>query len=425
MKRRTILILFSAFICICICCCGKKENYISGTEAAVSGGVTGSSMTVRKSVSSGAIISNKAKPRMIIDNKGKKRKLNIGNVDTENGETPLRLYNSASDYRQVVEDHYYYLRKGHDGYYTLYQDKGREQGSFKVDEGHSFAGCALYKDKFYVMLDDDNDDGNTQDIYDGIEEGMGKLAVVDFTEKKLNIIGNIPQNPNMCFYQDKIFFFTLADPAVLIMDMKGTVQKVISNPEKKAGDKDILVYEVMDGKIYYKRMRKGKETWFCRLNLETGEDEEVFRYKPGVGKSVKGLDEVYMDITKEGLEFTEEYETGDMMYSIQWGKKRMQKGSAKRVSFYLSGNDQYILYLDRFSKLYKCDRKTRKGTIIQDLSSIEDESYFTCTNQGVYIQETIGEHRLFYQDLSGKKTETIWDEKYIEEDWEDEICGSS
>lgn len=425
MKRKPILILFSVFICICICCCGKKENYISGTEAAVSDGVTGSGMNVSEPVSRSAIISTQTKPRLIIDNLGKKRKLNIGNVDTENRETPLRLYNSASDYRQVVEDHYYYLRKGHDGYYTLYQDKGREQGSFKVDEGYSFSGCALYKDKFYVMLDDDNDDGNTQDIYDGIEEGMGKLAVVDFTEKKLNIIGNIPQNPNMSFYQDKIFFFTLADPAVLIMDMKGTVQKVISNPEKKAGDKDILVYEVMDGKIYYKRIRKGKETWFCRLDLETGEDEEVFRYKPGSGRASKGLDEVHMYIKKEGLEFIEEYETGEMMYSIPWGKNRMQKSPEKKVASYLSGNDKYILYLDEDYELYKCDRKTKKEALIRKLSFIEDESYFTCTGQGVYIQETIGEHRLFYQDLSGKKTETIWDGEYIEEDWEDDLCGSS
>ncbi len=425
MKRIPILILFSIFICICICCCGKKENYISGTEAAVSSGVTGSGMNVREPVSRSAIISTQTKPRLIIDNLGKKRKLNIGNVDTDNRETPLRLYNSASDYRQVVEDHFYYLRKGHDGYYTLYQDKGREQGSFKVDEGYSFSGCALYKDKFYVMLDDDNDDGNTQDIYDGIEEGMGKLAVVDFTEKKLNIIGNIPQNPNMSFYQDKIFFFTLADPAVLIMDMKGTVQKVISNPEKKAGDKDILVYEVMDGKIYYKRIRKGKETWFCRLDLETGEDVEVFRYKPGSGRASKGLDEVHMYIEKEGLEFIEEYETGEMMYSIPWGKNRMQKRLEKKVASYLSGNDKYILYLDEDYELYKCDRKTKKEALIQKLSFIEDESYFACTGQGVYIQETIGEHRLFYQDLSGKKTETIWDGEYIEEDWEDDLCGSS
>ncbi len=428
MKRIPILILFFVFICICICCCGKKENYISGTEAAVSGGVTGGGMNVSEPVSRSAIIFTKTKPRLIIDNLGKKRKLNIGNVDTDNRETPLELYSSASDYRQVVEDHYYYLRKGHDGYYTLYQDKGREQGSFKVDEGYSFAGCALYGDQFYVVLDNDID-GNEHYICDGIREVIGKLAVADFTEKKLNIIGNIPQNPNMSFYKDKIFFFTFAsgdsDPAVLIMDMKGTVQKVISNPEKKAGDKDILVYEVMDGKIYYKRIRKGKETWFCRLDLETGEDEEVFRYKPGSGRASKGLDEVHMYIEKEGLEFIEEYETGEMMYSIPWGKNRMQKRPEKKVSSYLSENDQYILYLDEDYELYKCDRRTKKEALIRKLSFIKDESYFTCTGQGVYIQETIGEHRLFYQDLSGKKTETIWDQEYIEEDWEDDLCGSS
>ena len=103
----------------------------------------------------------------------------------------------------------------------------------------------------------------------------------------------------------------------------------------------------------------------------------------------------------------------------------MQKRPEKKVSSYLSENDQYILYLDEDYELYKCDRRTKKEALIRKLSFIKDESYFTCTSQGVYIQETIGEHRLFYQDLSGKKTETIWDQEYIEEDWEDDLCGSS
>lgn len=72
MKRIPILILFYIFICICICCCGKKENYISGTEAAVSGGVTGGGMNVSEPVSRSAIIFTKTKPRLIIDNLGKK-----------------------------------------------------------------------------------------------------------------------------------------------------------------------------------------------------------------------------------------------------------------------------------------------------------------------------------------------------------------
>lgn len=86
----------------------------------------------------------KEKPWMITDMNGKEREPKIGNVNTEDVGVEIEVHSVAVAHSQVLNDHYYYVRKVDDHKYTLYRDRGDKVGSF--------AGCTVYDCQFYVLV---------------------------------------------------------------------------------------------------------------------------------------------------------------------------------------------------------------------------------------------------------------------------------
>lgn len=98
----------------------SKYNSTSNSAIAESGRshVTGSAVSTISPISP-----KKVAPGIVIDETGKRRKLKLGNVNLKNVEMSFPFMDYPTNYAQVVNNHYYFLRADGKGNYTIYRDK--------------------------------------------------------------------------------------------------------------------------------------------------------------------------------------------------------------------------------------------------------------------------------------------------------------
>lgn len=357
----------------------------------------------------------KEKPWMITDMNGKERELKIGNVNTEDVGVEIEVHSVAAAHSQVLNDHYYYVRKVDDHKYTLYRDRGDKVGSFKFNKVDSFAGCAVYDGQFYVLVDNNKKTDSGQWFY--------ALAVVDFSNGEPRKLDVIP-DWNMYFYKKQIYQYLYNDKTdaikLKIMDMKGNKKKILSISDNEP----ITINGIIDGMVYYIK-KNDKEAGFFRQDIENGETEEFFHYEPSM--NAKSVD---FQMDKGGIFFEEyfdddsenEYETM-YLYLVPWSGKRMLKVTKVNAIDYCY-NSQYVFYRDRYSQIHRWNRKTMKEDKVIK-TKIHRDSFLDCTKDGLFIQECTDEkHNLYFMDLDGKRIIKIWDDaKYVEEEWEEDDDG--
>lgn len=174
MKRITICVI----LCTLLCSCGiiGRGNYdvsdesgsASGSAVAVSGSsvVGGSAPATGSPVATGSpaptkspVHREKFTPGIVVDETGKKHKLELGNVNVEKVEMIFPLMMFPTNYSQVADNHYYFLRADGRLNYTIYRDKGEVVGEFSLKEGIVYA-FGFYRNRFYAEIAK----SNTNDI---------------------------------------------------------------------------------------------------------------------------------------------------------------------------------------------------------------------------------------------------------------------
>lgn len=417
MKR---ILIFSFFCTILFFACARSEKKTGrngGSFAAVSStSISSSAVTEEREIELKKKRYKKRKPWTITDMTGRKKVLNLGEVNTKDSMIPMGNFDLAAEYSQVVGNHYYFLRKEGERTYTLYCDRKEKVVTFELEKRYGFLNCGIYDGQFYLILTHSED----EDV-----ESAHELAVVDFTSGKVQMIGRVPPLQDPYMYHGKLYNFMPEyddgdDVAVEILDPKGRLRDKtkIPYPEKVTADKTVYIDSIIDGKLYYSTRQKQGRIRICRQDLKTGEIEEIFSYQPKSNKVVN----TRIEMDQQGVFFCEMYEKGMKLYVIPWSGKKMSTVTRRKISGYVY-NNQYVFYFDKDLRIHKWNRKTYKETIMN--VSVDKENILDCTEEGIYMQETTGEHRLLYLDRNGKKLETIWDGEYIEEDWENDLCGSS
>ncbi len=417
MKR---ILIFSFFCTILFFACARSEKKTGrngGSFAAVSStSISSSAVTEERETELKKKRYKKRKPWTITDMTGRKKVLNLGEVNTKDSMIPMGNFDLAAEYSQVVGNHYYFLRKEGKRMYTIYCDRGQKVVTFELENRYSFLNCGIYDGQFYLILThNENEDAGS----------ANELAVVDFTSGKVQMIGRVSPLQDPYMYHGKLYNFMPEydngdDVAVEILDPKEKLRDKtkIPYPEKETADKTVYIDSIIDGKLYYSTKQKQGKMRIYRQDLKTGEIEEVFSYQPKSNKVVN----TSIEMDQQGVFFCEMYEKGMKLYVIPWSGKKMSTVTRRKVSGYVY-NNQYVFYFDKDLRIHKWNRKTYKETIMN--VSVDKENILDCTEEGIYMQETTGEHRLLYLDRNGKKLETIWDGEYIEEDWENDLCGSS
>lgn len=112
----------------------------------------------------------------------------------------LEYYNYPSEYGQVVDGHYYYMRQTKSNQFTVYRDAGKKVGSFKVadqEEGYGWHAFGWYRGKFYLELCNEKDP-------------MIKIAVADFKRKTTRTLCTCKVHPsvnNKDLFQTKVYLY--------------------------------------------------------------------------------------------------------------------------------------------------------------------------------------------------------------------------
>lgn len=125
---RRVLVL-TILCCTMLWACAASGNGDQGNNGSISGISTGSPITNRAVTVSGEVIiypneptvdhgddvsennGKRAKIETVTDETGKKRKLNLGNINLTNKEILIQRSGDFVEYTQVADGHYYYLRK--------------------------------------------------------------------------------------------------------------------------------------------------------------------------------------------------------------------------------------------------------------------------------------------------------------------------
>lgn len=325
------------------------------------------------------VVSAKAKIQSTV----REKKLTIDSV--KNLATNLEHYNYPSEYAQVVDGHYYYMRQtGENNRYTVYQDKGEKVGSFKYEESQGWEywwyAFGWHEGKLYVEFTNEDDH-------------KIKIGEVDFKQESIKTICTckLPVAFNMNYvdvyvYQNKVYAM-YNKRKVKEFDMSsGNLLNTFSLP-KQGKNEYIYFINIADGRIYYASEEwKGKITtitYRC-LNMVTNKDKKVIRC------NVPAKDSYFESIIIKGKDIYcheqwgayDNYYRRVFMCSISSvGAKMQQIGKGKIRDF--AYNNKYFFYIDKKYRLHRQNRKTGKDKIISGIKAVKVD----CTKQGLYVQK--------------------------------------
>ncbi len=221
--RRILLLLICCFILLCAGCSRQKdsEEKVSVTAPAVTDGKAGSGgavsdapVTAAGVMTGDAVTGKKEKNkkkekktvRIVTDPTGKKRKLKLGKVNIDNYGVKFCLASPPSDYAQVYDGHYYYLRSDGSGTYTIYCDKGKIVGQFSLKIGY-VGWFTKYGSDFYAIIYDQyiyktKKDWEAVEYPEiGIHE---KLAYIDLKKNEAVPLRDVKGFWDCCLYENSL-----------------------------------------------------------------------------------------------------------------------------------------------------------------------------------------------------------------------------
>ena len=448
----------------------------TATGSAVSGSGIVSSAAVSGAAVSGQTIGEKKekgqevqKVTIVTDETGKKRELRLGDVDVEDAGVHFSEAYWITDYSQVIDGHYYYLRSGgaKDVDYTIYRDKGEKVGGFEIFEEepileYEVKGFAKYGENFYILYKDF--EGSTE--YDELVEEYWadeeldfpiKLARIDLEKEKTDVICDIASahpvwddNFVFCNIYKNAFYFDRRSVWDMSLGRSGNSVKYtpagndseeesVPMSANAAKAKPYLTY--MDGKVYY-GVAEGKKVTLYSSDLESGEEKEIFQYER---KQKYGTDIIYLAIDEDYI-YCQDYliprSGGKMVRALQNAKIKNGEVSeipSKKYNYsvmYYSHkqkyNQKYIFYIGKDKKVHRISKKTKEDIVISDLKAVgvdctEDSVYVRVRSKAWYDVEQWDDYfeddegwespdfysdDLYCMDLNGKNAEKIWEGRW-------------
>lgn len=423
MKKMFVLCMCMLFLSACSSFADNAGIHDTSTVTGSAASGSGSAVASGTAVSGQAVGERdeieKQKISIVTDETGEKRELKLGNVNTKDRGVYFSDAYWVTDYSQVIDGHYYYLRyEGtKDADYIIYRDKGEKVGGFNLFEYETFydytyydiVGFAKYGESFYILYEngeeelDDDAEAAEDELFDADFYFMNpvKLARVDLEKRKVEDIYDITSaylsgdgNLVFCNIYKNGFYFDLRSVQDVIKSRAGNSVKFIpeqgnSHTENvpmssnAAKVKPYLTY--IDGKVYY-GIAEGKKVTLFSSDLESGEEREIFQYER---KQDYETDVIHVAIDEDYI-YCQDYlipRSGGKMIrvfqnaKIEKGKKKElpnKKYSVKNYTY----NKKYIYYIDKKDKVHRISKATMKDVIISDLKAVGVD----CTEDNVYIR---------------------------------------
>ncbi len=314
-----------------------------------------------------------------VDMSGKKQVLDLGWVDLDNRATMLSEIDLVTEYSQILDGHYYYLRESQTGKnIILYRDKGEKVMETACDnEKEVIQGAALDRHKLYLIYFDRKELFYNDEFIYKIKSVDLKTGVVAVTP--LDRISEIQWIREQYIYA----YDHSEDPTWRCFDRKsGKMLK-----DRVFDDESAWFYEKqeVDGKVYYmKDIRKPDQPCsFIQVDLEKKKKRTLFEYVPKLKKEVH-VDLEY--INEEGIYFTEYNSNICALYKVplQGGKMKciVKVKSSDGYSVYKN----HLVYTDKKNRMHYMNLKKHTDTIIGKEFKFIDEIYsLECGKEGVFI----------------------------------------
>lgn len=361
----------------------------------------------------------------VVDVTGENRQLRLGEVDVGDVGYEFSFLSFASDYSQVLDGHYYYLRTDGEGNYTVYRDKGEKIICFEVEEDCYVENFVKYGEKFYAFLRSIYDDMINNLV--SVDAGTGEVAVVKNMTKETadNGLREAVIYRDFLYYEDYSDYYKEYDfwensyyvkpevgkgrlARISLSDGLKETSFPLSSRIESLKENPLLTF--IDGKVYYGE-QQNREVVLFSYDLENNVEKEIFRYE------TFSTWEINIKMDKDYLYSQDRY-----MIPREGGK--MMPVSEGIYSWVLSTDGKYMFYLDKKDQIHRINRKKHKDVVIcNDISAIDE---IDCTGDGIYVREynkaedeweeeevcdNRGDPRsnnLYYMDFDGKNRKKIW-----------------
>ena len=404
--RRILLLLVFCFILLCVGCSlreesGKKDSVtapaVTDGETETGGAVSDAPETVAGVMMGETGIGkrkNKEKRtvRTITDPNGKKRKLKMGKVNIKNEGVKFCVAIPPSEYAQVYDGHYYYLRS--DGFrnYTIYRDKGKMVGQFSLKNGY-VGYFTKYGSDFYAIIYDQyiyktKKDWEAVEYPEiGIHE---KLAYIDLKKKEAVLLRDVKGFWDCCLYENSFIYKNEKTEGYEKSSITDEKTKISLPTPGRSGEYKLYYEELklVDGKWYFGTTDLYDEAvTLWSLDLKSWKREKLICYELKKRK-FDGVDfeDVFLGMDNDYI-YTMDYIiplTGGKMIKLPgrvWGET-------------VCSNKKYIFYIDEKFRIHRFCKKNMNHTIINGIQAVN----IRCTDNCIYVA---GYNKKYYGNYFG------------------------
>ena len=422
---RRVIVLF--FICILLCSCAvpaggvsdvsQQPDAVSDSVAAISGSAVKESNVASNSaavVSGGAVKNKNDNPVIVIDETGQERELNLGEIDINKVvmRFPVMIY--PTNYSQVVDNDYYFLRADGRRNYTIYRNKGIKVGEFSLKKGivNEFM---LYKGKFYAVV------VKNYDVIKG-----GKLVEIDLHKQSTTDICHIKGDRFLGLYKGCYYYEDEDENKVCLYDIEK--KKIIRTlPADTPSCPEALRHGMyVDDKVFYGVVSDKKVTLYS-FDLTSCVEEEVLQFECADRKMLKTYEYIFDFKIDEDYFYCLNY-----LIPRKGGKFIRIPKDDDTVMTSFAQSKKYFFYIDEEREIHRIDKKSLENVVINKKIWAMD---IQCTEDGLYVQEyeesevsldwyldeeddcdIDGEIttefadscNLYYMDFNGKNVKRIW-----------------
>jgi len=361
----------------------KQEKHAASTPAVTSGQATGAEETGETEEDSSHANQTYIKSTFV-DMSGKKQVLDLGWIDLDNRPAMLTNMGLATEYNQVLDGHYYYLRESQTGKnIILYRDKGEKVMETACDNEKEVIRDAFVTKNELFLLSLDKEELNNEEFIEKIKCVDLKTGAVTVTPLKESFRWQwITKN---YIYADASYYGYKYDWCCFDRYTGKLLENrsFFSNSEVAFLDK-----EMIDGKVYSmdRNREPGQLFSFVQADLEKKKERVLFEYLPKSKKEVCYVDLEY--INEDGIYFEEyDYDLSVVaLYKVplQGGKMQCLVKSKSGMSYSLYKN--HLVYVDGKDRWHHMNLKKHTDTIIgEDLEFADTFVSLQCGKEGIFI----------------------------------------
>lgn len=328
-----------------------------------------------------------------VETKEKTRLLNWKTKEDEEG-IFMNYLNTTSEYAQIYENNYYFLRYKGNNSYTIYMNKGQKAGTFLLEEGTELLGFVKSGEYFFIKYQRDG-------------EHIVNLAKINLKKNSLEPIYSLSyltfhELPTDYFFNDSIYSVKenvmndRAEYGIICRNLNGIVVNEYNVTFSNKTHNPYQIIKMTKEEILFEKIEMSKRAFYV-YNMEKKKCKRVTQLAFPDDKEINNNEGQYsfeQDILVAMLPMKSK-DSLFRLYSMNYNDEKVELLTDEIREFCCYG--RYICYIDKNYAVHKYDRKKELDTILDSKLKVIS---LNCTNAGVWMRE--------YDKLCAEESEDIF-----------------